>query len=241
MKRFNKNGSHVGVIISFVMFITFLIFLYLIITPTINKQKDKSSVLNNLEKRLIENLSSDLTFLSLKVIADSGGAQCVNLVNFSIDSEMDFNLVIKDQDGMTRTAHKKDPELQIGGNGLNFLKVYNSEEFNELDDEINQNCEVLIKDEGNYSFGLMRTQKYVFEKKIFSLLNTYKNDYENLKEEFSIPRGSEFAFSFKLNNESTIGRNELNLSTSIYEKRILTAYVDNNTNIVPGYLNIKVW
>jgi len=87
----------------------------------------------------------------------------------------------------------------------------------------------------------MRTQKYVFEKKIFSLLNTYKNDYENLKEEFSIPRGSEFAFSFKLNNESTIGRNELNLSTSIYEKRILTAYVDNNTNIVPGYLNIKVW
>ena len=37
----SKKGSHVGVVVSFVIFVTFLIFLYTIIQPATVREKDR--------------------------------------------------------------------------------------------------------------------------------------------------------------------------------------------------------
>ena len=57
----NKRGSHVGVILSFAIFITFMVFLYFIIEPAIRIQGDKQNILDNLERELLEKFSANLT------------------------------------------------------------------------------------------------------------------------------------------------------------------------------------
>ena len=55
-----KGGTHVGFILSFVIFVTFLIFLYsMLIEPTKTNQ-DKQYLLENLRINLIENILNDL-------------------------------------------------------------------------------------------------------------------------------------------------------------------------------------
>ena len=38
----NKKGSHVGMILSFALFITFVVFIYTIVNPTINTSESAS-------------------------------------------------------------------------------------------------------------------------------------------------------------------------------------------------------
>ena len=63
----NKRGSHVGIVLSFVIFVTFLAFLYTIIEPTIKIQQDKESLLNYLKIELMETFSADLTSTSITI------------------------------------------------------------------------------------------------------------------------------------------------------------------------------
>ena len=59
MKR-GKKGSHVGVMLSFVIFITFVVFLFVIFESKINFFQDKESYLEFIEKALLEKFDSDL-------------------------------------------------------------------------------------------------------------------------------------------------------------------------------------
>ena len=51
----NRKGSHVGVVVSFVVFVTFLVFLYLIIQPATIRERDKQYILDYLKLNLVSN------------------------------------------------------------------------------------------------------------------------------------------------------------------------------------------
>ena len=59
----NKEGSHVGVMLSFVIFITFIIFLFVIFESRINIHQNKESILEHLEKALLERFENNLTII----------------------------------------------------------------------------------------------------------------------------------------------------------------------------------
>ena len=60
----NKRGSHVSFIISFVLFISFLIFFIGIIKPFEKNETGKSAILKHLENEIIKNVSDEILVIS---------------------------------------------------------------------------------------------------------------------------------------------------------------------------------
>jgi hypothetical protein len=242
-----KRGSHVGIILSFVIFVTFLIFLYSAVEPIIKVQKDKQSLLDYLEKELIEEFSAEMTITSVNINKNVVSQECTEFENFITLTEMNPPFIIaKNKSGIIYPAY-------ISGNRLNlriiredieskFFKIYNSSEFK----EINENtgfCNLIKERQSNYNYtiGLIRTNEYIFETRILDMINNYTTNYEGLKEELKIPTGSEFSFSFTYDNGTIIEVGEEEVSTSIYAQETPIQYVNEKADIQFGFITIKVW
>ena len=77
----NKRGSHVSFIISFVLFISFLIFFIGIIKPFEKTETGKSSLLKHLENEIIKNVSDEVLVISVKVGGDDGCLDIDDLID----------------------------------------------------------------------------------------------------------------------------------------------------------------
>ena len=242
----NKRGSHVGIILSFVIFITFLVFLYSVIEPITKIEKEKQSILDYLEVELLERFSADLTTTTILVNGDIT-ENCITIKEISNETISNGNLIVKD-DSENILIHKfQTADLQIDSTG-NFFKIYHSEEFKPAESAISDACQKIYKeginpaDPANYSIGLTRTKEYLFESRINETINKHKNSYEELKKELNVLAGTEFGFSFFDRNRNVIFETEQkNITANAYVKEVLVQYIDEKANIIPGFINIKVW
>jgi hypothetical protein len=90
MKR-GKKGSHIGIMLSFGIFVTFLVFLYSILQPVIEKEQDKKLILNDLILSLVEMFDSNLTTYSSGSIKTANDS-FITQINELIDSyDFDYN------------------------------------------------------------------------------------------------------------------------------------------------------
>lgn len=229
----NKKGSHVGIVLSFVIFITFLIFIYTILQPEIRIQKDKEAFLDYLKIELMEEISTDLTSISV----NSGAAgSCLEFKNLAKDTEINSHLIVKDELGNIVQSEISDDNLCIEGNG--FFKIYHSEKFEESTDSVSGCNLVKVED---YTIGLVRTEEYVFDTKVIDLIEDYENNPNNLRSKLKVPIGSEFGFGLTYSDETKIGTEEKEISTNIYAEEIPVQYIDSEANINLGFINIQVW
>ena len=151
-----KKGSHVGIMLSFVIFVTFLVFLYSVIQPIIKTGQEKKISLDSLKIELVIILDPDLTSYS------SGSIK-------SLDE--------------------------------NFMVTLNQ------------------------------------------LATDYNSDYEALKTELKVSAGNEFGFEFVNTEEVIEVTTETNIpgSVNVYVERIPVYYIGGETNVLLGFLNLKVW
>lgn len=229
----DKRGSHVGVVISFVIFVTFLVFLYSILSPAISSEQNKESISEHLELELIEKISAELTTVSVNVV--TGGSTCIELDNLINELSIGANIIVKDDSGQTVSSYIRSDALQIERQSTSdiFFKVYYSPEFGEL--ATGSGCTNRA-----YEFGLTKTEEYIFESKMLDLVNDYGN-YESLKIELKIPEGTEFGFGIVRQNGTETQTNGEEMATNIYIKKIPIQYVDEDGNILSGYLKTKIW
>lgn len=238
--KMNKRGSHVGVILSFMIFVTFLVFLYLIIEPTIKIQGSKQDLLDNLERELIEKFSANLTTFTLINKTDIT-EDCVQLQNLMKEEEITSYIIVKNETGDTLNVKRSNKDLFVDTNNKKsfFLKIYRSEEFDEIDNGTMNDCEKL--NQNKYSIESVKEREEIFQTKINKTKEEYEDNYENLKNELNIPSGSEFGFIFTDKDKIIIETEEKNVSISVYAEEIPLLYVDREVNIKPGFINIKVW
>ena len=81
IKKYNKKGSHISFIISFVIFVSFLIFFIGIIKPLEKVETGKSSLLKHLENEIIEDVSDEVLVVS--ALEDAGNVDCSNIRSLS--------------------------------------------------------------------------------------------------------------------------------------------------------------
>ena len=116
----NKKGSHVGMMLSFVIFVTFLVFLYSVLYPMIKLGQNKKLILDNLIIEMVEMLDSNYTSGSIKT--DDANFVKINelVVKYNSDygglktdlkiSEADeFGFIFEEEAGATITAEKDIP------------------------------------------------------------------------------------------------------------------------------------
>jgi hypothetical protein len=243
----DKNGSHVGMMLSFVIFITFIIFVYAAVKPAVKTGEDKRTTMDYIEKKIEENTSVELASISLKISeSQNPSTECVNFSNFFPYSLVSPNLIIKNESGDVQEAYYNITSdfsgfrLYRADTNNIFFKVYHSPEFDKLPGNLLEPC-TPIDYISDYNITSTTTREYLFERKMYNLLDYYRNNYEELKDRFNVPPGTEFGFVFMQSNGTTIEVGNASENTDVYVRETPVQYIDNEANILSGFINIKVW
>lgn len=235
----NRKGTHVEVVISFIIFIVFVVFIFAASKPSITKQQDKSNLLDSLEYGLIEELSSEVK--TITVYIPSPTEDCLTLDNSMSSLDIEEQIIIKDSSGNileNSRVHRNGDFISISGLTADetFFKIYYSSEF---DSSISTGSSC---DSAGEEIGLVKTDNYVFQEIIQETMN---QDYSQLKENLNVPEEMDFTFGIILSNGTLIEKShpelESEVSTDIYVKDIHVKYIDLNGEINSGYLKIKIW
>ena len=174
----NKRGTHVEVIISFIIFVVFLVFILIASKPSITKQEDKKNLFDSLEFNIMEEVSSDMTLVTISI--EDNVAEWVTLDKTIDDLGIEGNIIVKNPSGAHVDAYLSGNSITIRRvNPLETLfKIYYSEEFPEVNP-------VAAYPSRATNIGLTKTNKYVFEQNVRTLI---ADDYETLKERFNVAR-----------------------------------------------------
>lgn len=254
----NRSGSHVGMMLSFLIFVTFIAFLYSVFRPAIKFGEDKNSILESVEMEIIKNTSTNLTVATIST--SQGAKDCIRLSLFFTlmqdvmpIAEKGATVIVKnslneEQNSYNNVLGNADTDLRIDRmqrEKNDFFKVYYSTKFPKLGEPTSSiSCTTLYNQETppKYTIGAVTTSKYIFETDMVNLRNRYTNEYETLKEYLKIPEGNDFWFSFIKSDGSSISPQEKEIrTTSIFSDEIPIQYVNENADIQSGFINIKVW
>ncbi len=199
----DRRGSHIGIILSFVIFVIFMVFLYVAVKPAVKTGEDKKAFLEILKADLLENVSDNLTSAGININAGKNpdNKNCVEFSNLitklEIDEATKSQLVVKNETGNVLTFYVSGADLEITRTerANSFFKIYHSPSFDAESGDSTPNCKKIEDDE--YTAGQITTEKYVFEKRIMQLKEDYETPgrYEKIKDEWKIPPGKEFGFN----------------------------------------------
>jgi hypothetical protein len=235
MKKKSCRGvvSHVGVVLSFVIFVTFIIFLYIIIRPAVDSE-NKQNLLDNIKDIIVENSSADL--VSASVFIGDVPQNCVRLVGFLSKVEMGNRIIAINENGEVLTNEISGQDLYVRkNNDEKFLKIYGSEEFDVTENGTMPGCV------SSYTLGLVRTEKIVFEKPIIQLIDNYNSDYESLKEELNIGSGNDFSLGFTYANGTSVSTQEREIIANVFINEFPVQYISESAAREPGSLSVGIW
>ena len=234
-----RKGSHVGIVISFIMFATFIFFFYIIIRPTITSESNKN-LFEYLRGQTVYLLSANVTEVSLIANVAPPLPICVQLVNFLGETGIGNRVIVRGSSGGALYSKINGNDLYVTINGNTFLKAYGSEEFSITTSGTMTGCQ------SGYTLGLVKTDKNIFETKITKFIENYSIDYENLKKQLKIPAENEFGFDFVYANGTIISAQNFQVqppasSTNIYVNEIPVQYISRDAAREAGTLRIKIW
>jgi len=246
----NRRGSHVGMILSFVIFITFIVFLYSVLRPAIKAGEEKQTTLDSIQKKIEDNVSTVFTSTSIQINSTlNPPTNCVKLRDFLVFMSMDsLHIIVKNElDGLEEVSTGPRENESFGRDIIInrddasklFFRIYSFSKFDEIGDANPEPCSVITK--GTYGISLTLRGRYMSEKSVYELIEYYKSDYEKLKNALKIPPGTEFGFGFTQSNGTKINVGNAPKSASVYAGETPVQYVDDRANILSGFINIKIW
>jgi hypothetical protein len=247
----NKKGSHVGMILSFVIFITFVVFVFVVLKPIINVGEGRQTTLDDTEFKIMENISSNLTSASVSFGGIVNPAQsCVTLQNIIavLNLAPPYLVIVKNESSDTQPAYLYDPtianiEINRGNKDNIFFRIYQSTKFKGLATNKSLSCFMVKNTEisSQYQIGSVFTGAYAFENAVRDLVKQYEDNYTAVKQNLKIAPASEFSFYVILSNGSIIQTNQSIKAKNIYAQETPIQYIDSDANIKSGYIITKIW
>ena len=229
-KMLRKRGSHVGVILSFVIFIVFLIFLFSALQPALKIEKDKEATLEYITNSIIELSSDNMTIENIEVDNSAGSYNCVSVKK--IDNSLNF--IVKDYNEFQILYQDGDKIIISLTNDKNFLKIYYSKSIN--DKSTTLNC---VETTTDYLINLVNNERIIFISKFEDIIN---RDYDLLKKDLGIGRGTEFSFNLLDANKIIIVEMKTkDVSANVYVNEFPVLYSNGDGEIKSGFINVRVW
>jgi len=241
-----RSSSHVGTVLSFVIFIVFLVFVFTIIEPAIKTQNSKQTLLDFLKLSLTDKLqTTDEPLVTLIITLSEGGSKdCSKVTAGFIKKLVDDGelLLLKDDLDNIINYDTRGGQfiIDIPSDYSGTLRVYYGSEVDDsLIDLGEPSCDV-VKTTTGY---IIEESEQIFSKSMFDLLLEFGEKYDLLKQELGIPNDSEFTFSFLLANGSIIEpENVVIPNTNVYASTVPVQYFDvTASELQIGLLTIKVW
>lgn len=248
----NRRGSHVDVIISFIIFISFIVFAYAILQPTLTTQEGKTTLASSMYTALINNLSSgsNLTFVSVAANQNSQH-NCLQLINFLTNTNLNNpRIIVRNSSGAVFTAYNSSGDLYIDITSnhqlTSFFSIYYSPSFNLIPSGTLPSCGALQQGNppNNYIIGQISSSssKYILDFNIIQLVKNYNQSYGTVKSWFNLSAPDNFGFNFTYQNQTIIGTsNKIPPFTNVYAEGFPVLYLANNNSLQSGLLTIRVW
>lgn len=231
----NKKASHVGIILSFVIFVTFLVFLFSIFGSPIKFLQSKEPTLDYLEVEMENLLLSNFTTLTISVDATEN---CIKVNNQAL-GVAGIPSIVKNKDEDIKPSINSGNDLRFKKTGDDFFKIYYAQELSNINSEEQmQNCYEVDLQNDISSF---RLDFFYTENKINSFISDYESDYTKLKDDLGLSPNTEFSFSFTNAQGEIIQTEQKGTSANIYAREIPVQYFNESANIKSGFINLKVW
>lgn len=220
MKSKNKKGTHMGVIISFVIFVAFIVFLIVILNPSAKMKNTGKQTIDSLEIKIKNYVSAEITSFILSPPQASSNCFTLNESSYNLS---EFNVSVRNQDNVLSNIYREPNYLYIEKSVPDTMyKVDYSPNYLYSDSFSNpNNCKDLI-------INSIRKTNKILEPKIISLIEEQDNDYLNLKQTFNIPSEKEFGIGFEFENSTIIGKPVPEKKKSTYVKKFQVIYLDVN-------------
>jgi len=236
----NKRGSHIGFVLSFVIFIVAIVYLYTILKPAIEVDNHNEYLFNSLKENLINISSEEITTLTIQLDGIFPTSENCISINNILDEIIISDLIIKNGEGNLHDYEilGSSLEVEVGVGFEGILKVYYSDSLGNNSITGLEDCQSM----NSYSIDLIQTDKYNYEESVTDILEDYINDYEGLKTELGVPSYTEFDLAFIYNNGTRIETGkELPTLGEIFVKTIPIKYIDADANLNMGFLEISLW
>lgn len=232
MRKKSKRGSHVGVVLSFIVFVTFLIFLYTVLEPAIKNQTDKSQELERVGNNLLLRIEGEIKVVTI-INKTSAIGDCLEVDKDNLIVSGD-NILAKDASNNLLASNISDTIKVEWNPETSLIWVYLSKELPPQNEDTLTDCE-----EGMIT--LVQEKEYVFYEKLNETLFDYNESYDELKERLGVSPQSDFSFSFAYNNGTEIKTPEKTYSGNVFVKEIPIQYMDERANVQQGFIYVRLW
>lgn len=235
----DKRGiSHIEVMLSFLIFIGFVIFALYFFSPFNNARLVDSS-LSYIFSEVEKNASLELDFYSVKLNV----LQSPNSIEIQINGiDINKNVRVESRSGNVIASQRigddvrfnLDASLYQGTSG--FANVAFSEDFLPFSGSVNP----LIA--GNYEILSSDKSSILSEKRIKILNDSYNADYNKIKEKFNLPTRINFGFDLRFDSGESIGvRRDIPEGIDIFSdiKRVQVLREDGGIKFAD--LIVRVW
>jgi len=185
-----RGIGHVEMIISFVLFLGFLSFIFIAFNPL--KVEKNNAVLDSLVYSIEENLGVDVSRVSIASTSDWTDKNCVKIKNDDLINDLkcvNRNIIIKGEkingDEINLEYFKssdKSFEFEISSDAV-IYNLYCSDEFGPSTSPLS-GCKN-INEKSDYNIGIIVDKKYYSDKKLEEFENRISSDYDALKKEYA--------------------------------------------------------
>jgi hypothetical protein len=229
----SKKGSHIDVIVSFIIFIVFISFLFILLNPATIMDKDKEQTAEYLKLRIDEKIQTDLVVVHVANISNKDIEDCLRFDDENLEIS-GMTPIAKDSSG---NSVDSTGSLDIDWNSASsFFRVYYSKDsFNlHTSDSAFSSCQT----------GEIKSVRYIqeaVETNISQLFLDFNANYSAVKSELGLAKNEEFAMQFQFSNGTTVGTAPTDAKIERYAEKYQITYFDMEANKRSGYMTIYIW
>jgi len=224
----DKKGSHVSMVLSFIIFVVAIIFIYLIVSVSIPKSEPIKNALDNLEGNVLKSLNSEIWVL--RYHEDPSSATCFNFTKpESITGGQ--TVAINDTSSVASSTSGNDILVE---NTNSTTKIYYSPFLENPNVYSGSSCTTAILDSA-------RKENIISESQILEMMLNFSNNYASLKTKLEVPASMDFDLTFDYLNGTTLGSSESYPSTEIYSRELNLFFLSKNARNEEGKLRIRIW
>ena len=227
----NKKGSHVGVILSFVIFIISVTIIYALIGTPFHAKTDTSDSFTFLKSKIMSELTKEIYVFRLANLPTENYLE-ISLPSTNFANPQSFG---KDENGIEIASTVYEGNLQFLPTTSGFLKIYYSN--NSFENEISltpQTCQITIPKS-------VSKEKRITERKILNLLNDTRYKYDETKIKLDVALSEEFNLLFEYSNGTIIGQEKNEIKGDVYAQSVPVNYLSLKAEEKFGKLIIKKW